>query len=224
MRIPNELCQQYQLQWENMLHTSSYIDGILPKGPYPPCLRMADRALLAGYHRYLLTSISIDLRKYRQISCKTTIESFICAKHVLYSSSQRTRPVPRRAPLLAVRSVPSRPMTPILPIRQTDKSRTLLAARRLRSFSSPRPLATSSWRQRSTTRPTRSTCLKWRRQMAVIQPRLLLPSRSRMKTTTHPCFSRIHTGIIYLAFGHTDASMQMITSMTLSGINSLWTA
>ena len=27
------------------------IDGILPKGPYPPCLRMADRALLAGYPR-----------------------------------------------------------------------------------------------------------------------------------------------------------------------------
>ena len=24
-------------------------DGILAKGPYPPCLRMADRALLAGY-------------------------------------------------------------------------------------------------------------------------------------------------------------------------------
>ena len=28
------------------------IDGILPKGPFPPCLRMADRALLAGYPRY----------------------------------------------------------------------------------------------------------------------------------------------------------------------------
>ena len=27
------------------------INGILPKGPYPPCLRMADRALLAGYPR-----------------------------------------------------------------------------------------------------------------------------------------------------------------------------
>ena len=27
------------------------IDGILLKGPYPPCLRMADRALLAGYQR-----------------------------------------------------------------------------------------------------------------------------------------------------------------------------
>ena len=25
------------------------IDGILPKGPYPPCLCMADRALFAGY-------------------------------------------------------------------------------------------------------------------------------------------------------------------------------
>ena len=30
----------------------AYSDGILPKGPYPPCLHMADRALLAGYHRY----------------------------------------------------------------------------------------------------------------------------------------------------------------------------
>ena len=29
-----------------------YIEGILPKGPYPPCLCMADRALLAGYPRY----------------------------------------------------------------------------------------------------------------------------------------------------------------------------
>ena len=30
---------------------SVWIEGILPKGPYPPCLRMADRALLAGYPR-----------------------------------------------------------------------------------------------------------------------------------------------------------------------------
>ena len=28
------------------------IDDILPKGPYPPWLRMTDRALLAGYPRY----------------------------------------------------------------------------------------------------------------------------------------------------------------------------
>ena len=31
-----------------------HIEGILPKGPYPPCLRVADRALLAGYPRYPL--------------------------------------------------------------------------------------------------------------------------------------------------------------------------
>ena len=31
---------------------TEYIDGILPERPNPPCLRMAYRALLAGYHRY----------------------------------------------------------------------------------------------------------------------------------------------------------------------------
>ena len=29
----------------------AYLEGILPKEAYPPCLRMADRVLLAGYHR-----------------------------------------------------------------------------------------------------------------------------------------------------------------------------
>ena len=33
--------------------TDAHIEGILPKGPYPPCLRMADKALLAGYPRYV---------------------------------------------------------------------------------------------------------------------------------------------------------------------------
>ena len=28
-----------------------YLEGILPKGPYLPCVSMAGRALLAGYHR-----------------------------------------------------------------------------------------------------------------------------------------------------------------------------
>ena len=31
----------------------TFIDGILPKGPCPPCLRMAHRALLAWYPRYM---------------------------------------------------------------------------------------------------------------------------------------------------------------------------
>ena len=30
-----------------------YIEVILPKGPYPPCLRMADKSILTGYPRYL---------------------------------------------------------------------------------------------------------------------------------------------------------------------------
>ena len=35
------------------LSVHMYMEGILPNGPYPPCLCMADRALLAGYLRYL---------------------------------------------------------------------------------------------------------------------------------------------------------------------------
>ena len=36
-----------------LLALCAYIDGILPKGPYPPCLCMADKALLVGYPRYV---------------------------------------------------------------------------------------------------------------------------------------------------------------------------
>ena len=38
-----------------------HIEGILPKGPYPPCLRMADRTLLAGYPRYISVLITCIL-------------------------------------------------------------------------------------------------------------------------------------------------------------------
>ena len=36
-------------QYIKALHCWPYDVGILLKGPYPPCLRMADRALLAGH-------------------------------------------------------------------------------------------------------------------------------------------------------------------------------
>ena len=39
------------ITWHNFVDIIN-IEGILPKGTYPPCLRMADRALLAGYPRY----------------------------------------------------------------------------------------------------------------------------------------------------------------------------
>ena len=39
--------------WRKLWKTwKLHFDGILQKGPYPPCLRMADRALLAGYPRF----------------------------------------------------------------------------------------------------------------------------------------------------------------------------
>ena len=40
------------------------IDGILPKGPYPPCLRMADWALLAGYSRHMLLEVPVHVESF----------------------------------------------------------------------------------------------------------------------------------------------------------------
>ena len=34
-------------------NSDSHIEGILPKGPYLPCVSMAGRVLSAGYHRYV---------------------------------------------------------------------------------------------------------------------------------------------------------------------------
>ena len=39
----------FKNSWISQKTVHHTIDGILLKGPYPPCLRMADRALLAGY-------------------------------------------------------------------------------------------------------------------------------------------------------------------------------
>ena len=36
-----------------LIHSNrTHFEGILPKGPYLPCVSMAGRALLAGYHRF----------------------------------------------------------------------------------------------------------------------------------------------------------------------------
>ena len=53
-------------------------DGILPKGPYPPCLRMADRALLAGYPRIMVN------RTIREI----------CMSHTCYTMHEILNPFP----------------------------------------------------------------------------------------------------------------------------------
>ena len=56
-----------------------YIEGILPKGPYPPCLRMADRALLAGYPRHVrhdcpssTTAIELCNSLWRPVTSQST--------------------------------------------------------------------------------------------------------------------------------------------------------
>ena len=37
---------------QTTIRCQPHIEGILPKGPYLPCVSMAGRALLAGYSRY----------------------------------------------------------------------------------------------------------------------------------------------------------------------------
>ena len=55
LKCKNILCSWMHHTYLRLQHKN--IDGILPKGPYPPCLRMADRALLAGYPRHPLCSL-----------------------------------------------------------------------------------------------------------------------------------------------------------------------
>ena len=38
----------------------AYVEGILPRESYPPCVSMAARALLAGDHRCMFIDISIS--------------------------------------------------------------------------------------------------------------------------------------------------------------------
>ena len=54
---------------QNTLTLAVDIDGTLPKGPYPPWLCMADRALLAGYPRYtLFHSMGVSLCRTNKVS------------------------------------------------------------------------------------------------------------------------------------------------------------
>ena len=69
VRHPKNLCDMSQFHMLILLHLfyskiinrqinlKDHIEGILPKGPYPPCLRMADRALLAGYPQCLVSVV-----------------------------------------------------------------------------------------------------------------------------------------------------------------------
>ena len=61
----------HTIPWYSWLH----IEGILPIGPYLPCVSMAGRALLAGYHRYMdfeTGGMSMQMmRNVKQVSSHT---------------------------------------------------------------------------------------------------------------------------------------------------------
>ena len=63
-----------QTFWES----KSDIKGILPKGPYPPCLRMADRALLAGYPQYVMKVWSCNRHPQRVYCMYSTFQTKWC--------------------------------------------------------------------------------------------------------------------------------------------------
>ena len=80
-----DLLRQYSVAyvtltgWDDILGgCRSYIEGILPKGPYPPCLRMAERALVAGYPRYVCSQrLFIDICSLGQGICVYTINGSV---------------------------------------------------------------------------------------------------------------------------------------------------
>ena len=51
----------------------SIIEGILPKGPYPPCLRMAVRALLAGYPRIIVLCVLCSVSFHPLVTGSTCV-------------------------------------------------------------------------------------------------------------------------------------------------------
>ena len=67
----------------------TYINGILPKGPYMPCLRMADRALLAVYPRYVSAVFTVwkyvvNSSNYRPLSfCSETF--VLCCADIYFT-------------------------------------------------------------------------------------------------------------------------------------------
>ena len=52
-----------------MNNTCRHIEGILPKGPYLPCVSMAGRALLAGYPRHVWPKHYVYIR-YVMVLCE----------------------------------------------------------------------------------------------------------------------------------------------------------
>ena len=57
-------------RWVSIISWETEFEGILPKGPYPPCLRMADMAPLARFPRIMVW--------YLYFTCQLTTHSAVC--------------------------------------------------------------------------------------------------------------------------------------------------
>ena len=57
-------------RWVSTISWETEFEGILPKGPYPPCLRMADKAPLARCPRIMVW--------YLYFTCQLTTHSAVC--------------------------------------------------------------------------------------------------------------------------------------------------
>ena len=65
-----------------IIYICIYIDGVLPKGPYLPCLRMADRALLAGFPRYMIVCVYISWGEVEVSVCMFVRQKGICNMYI----------------------------------------------------------------------------------------------------------------------------------------------
>ena len=68
----------------NTAHRTYYIEGILPKGPYLPCVSMAThagRALLAGYPRYVPDPGQCPTSRFIQCLLQWPMNTFIWQGH-----------------------------------------------------------------------------------------------------------------------------------------------
>ena len=66
-------------------HRDPHIDGILPKGPYPPCLGMADRALLAGYPWIRIFHFSVSTVPSTRTSADTVMTNLLSHTYVTHT-------------------------------------------------------------------------------------------------------------------------------------------
>ena len=82
--ITNNMKKVLRIHSSNLSHTNvtQYIEGILSKGPYLPCLRMADRALLAGYPGYLMVNLYVSQYLCTQIRTVYLYRSVFTAHYI----------------------------------------------------------------------------------------------------------------------------------------------